>query len=82
MTPKPPQPESPKRTVCAGVLAGRLYEKIVQLRTECEAEIANAPASIRERFKAKEVKAFEAAGAEISELAQRLLGDKKEAVKS
>jgi hypothetical protein len=61
------------RSISHGVAAGRLYERIVTIRTECETELATAPESIRARHAERERKVFAAADEAIAELARRML---------
>ena len=76
MPQKPDPTPEPTRIISPGVLAGRLYERIVDYRTKCEAEIAASPESIRERWAAKEAKAFAEAGDEVATLARGMLATK------
>lgn len=64
---KPPDPPTQtKRTTSAGVLCGRLYDRIKLLNSEEDAELKNAPSSIRERFAKKRADLLEKASPEVA----------------
>jgi hypothetical protein len=64
---------APPKKVSTGVLAGRLYERLKALSAEEDAEIQNAPASIRARFAEKRKKALAAASPEVARLAAQMM---------
>lgn len=76
MTTKPtpqPTPEPAKKVTTTGVLAGRLYERIMKLRADRDAEIAQSPDEIRARFAKKEAAAMAAADPFVRGLAEKML---------
>jgi hypothetical protein len=75
--PQPTPEPKPTKTVSHGVMAGRLYSRIMQLRADRDAEIAQSPDEIRARFAKKEAAAMAAADPFVRELAERMLSEEK-----
>lgn len=73
-TPTPIQTDGPApKKVSTGVLAGRLYERIRTLNAEEDAEIADAPASIRARYAKRRESLLASAPPEVARLASQML---------
>ncbi len=77
--PRPEKPiatdvEPPKKTTPA-VKAAQLFNKLEQLDQQEKDELANAPASIRERFDYKRLKLREGVSPDVLALLDRMRGE-------
>ncbi len=72
-TPATPPTPSPKRVTPRGVIAGRLFERIRGMRSDCEAEVNASPQQIRAKWASKEKAALEGAELGARELVEKML---------
>ena len=68
-------PHAPKRdkgTTTDGVKAGQLFEKLNQIDTDEQEEIASFPASVRTKYERRRAKVLEGASDDVRKLVEKL----------
>jgi hypothetical protein len=71
--PAPAETETKAKKVSTGVLAGRLYERLKNLKDEEAEEIRTAPESIKSRYAEKRSKMLAAAPPVVASIALRMI---------